>query len=95
MLAHGIHDFEPEQVIDVFDAAGIKKPDRRDLVVIEVAEGSRVAGSFTLNAFCAAPVVVAKQNLAACGAHDAWPTGLDGGAWGTAVCHAPGLVDRQ
>ena len=51
--------------------AGIKKPDRRDLVVIEVAEGSRVAGSFTLNAFCAAPVVVAKQNLAACGAHDA------------------------
>ncbi|NLC22486.1 MAG: bifunctional ornithine acetyltransferase/N-acetylglutamate synthase, partial [Halomonadaceae bacterium] len=51
--------------------AGIKKPDRRDLVVIEMAEGSRVAGSFTLNAFCAAPVVVAKQNLAACGAHDA------------------------
>ncbi|MDX5434449.1 MAG: bifunctional glutamate N-acetyltransferase/amino-acid acetyltransferase ArgJ [Halomonas sp.] len=46
--------------------AGIKKPGRRDLVVIEIAEGARVAGSFTLNAFCAAPVTVAKEHLAAC-----------------------------
>ncbi|MEC9482667.1 MAG: bifunctional ornithine acetyltransferase/N-acetylglutamate synthase, partial [Halomonas sp.] len=45
--------------------AGIKKPDRRDLVVIEVAEGSRVAGTFTRNAFCAAPVHVARRHLAA------------------------------
>ena len=50
--------------------AGIKKPNRRDLVVIEMAEGSRVAGSFTLNAFCAAPVVVARQHLATCRAND-------------------------
>ncbi len=46
--------------------AGIKKPGRRDLVVIEVPAGARVAGSFTLNAFCAAPVTVARENLAEC-----------------------------
>ncbi|MCC5882727.1 MAG: bifunctional glutamate N-acetyltransferase/amino-acid acetyltransferase ArgJ [Halomonas sp.] len=46
--------------------AGIKKPGRRDLVVIEIPEGARVAGSFTLNAFCAAPVTVAKEHLAEC-----------------------------
>jgi len=45
--------------------AGIKKPDRRDLVVIEVPEGARVAGTFTRNAFCAAPVTVAREHLAA------------------------------
>lgn len=44
-------------------AAGIKKPERRDLVVIEIAEGASVAGTFTRNAFCAAPVHVAKHHL--------------------------------
>ncbi|SHF49799.1 glutamate N-acetyltransferase [Modicisalibacter ilicicola DSM 19980] len=44
--------------------AGIKKPDRRDLVVIEVPQGARVAGTFTRNAFCAAPVHVAREHLA-------------------------------
>ncbi|PAU75681.1 bifunctional glutamate N-acetyltransferase/amino-acid acetyltransferase ArgJ [Halomonas salipaludis] len=44
--------------------AGIKKPDRRDLVVIEIAPGATVAGTFTRNAFCAAPVHVAKRHLA-------------------------------
>lgn len=43
--------------------AGIKKPGRRDLVVIEIAEGATVAGTFTRNAFCAAPVRVAKRHL--------------------------------
>ncbi|SFT32692.1 bifunctional glutamate N-acetyltransferase/amino-acid acetyltransferase ArgJ [Halomonas saccharevitans] len=46
--------------------AGIKKPERRDLVVIEIPEGARVAGTFTRNAFCAAPVTVAREHLAAC-----------------------------
>ena len=46
--------------------AGIKKPGRRDLVVIEIPEGARVAGAFTRNAFCAAPVTVAREHLAAC-----------------------------
>ncbi|MBL8251539.1 MAG: bifunctional glutamate N-acetyltransferase/amino-acid acetyltransferase ArgJ [Candidatus Competibacter sp.] len=45
--------------------AGIKYPDRRDLVVIEVAAGARAAAVFTQNAFCAAPVTVARAHLAA------------------------------
>ena len=43
--------------------AGIKYPDRRDLVLIEVNPGASCAAVFTRNAFCAAPVTVAKQNL--------------------------------
>ena len=43
--------------------AGIKKPGRRDLVVLELAPGSHCAGVFTRNAFCAAPVVVAREHL--------------------------------
>ncbi|MCC6136523.1 MAG: bifunctional glutamate N-acetyltransferase/amino-acid acetyltransferase ArgJ [Candidatus Contendobacter sp.] len=45
--------------------AGIKYPDRRDLVVIEAAAGTRVAAVFTRNAFRAAPVTVARVHLAA------------------------------
>lgn len=45
-------------------SAGIKKPGRKDLVLMELAEGSQVAGVFTRNAFCAAPVQVAKAHLA-------------------------------
>ncbi len=44
--------------------AGIKYPDRRDLVAIETAAGTHVAAVFTRNAFCAAPVVVARAHLA-------------------------------
>ena len=46
-------------------SAGIKKVGRIDTVVFELAEGSSVAGVFTLNAFCAAPVTVAKKHLVA------------------------------
>ena len=46
-------------------SAGIKKPGRRDITLIELAPGSQVAGVFTQNRFCAAPVVVCKQHLAA------------------------------
>lgn len=45
-------------------SAGIKTPGRKDLVVMEIAEGSTAAGLFTQNSFCAAPVSVAKQHLA-------------------------------
>lgn len=44
--------------------AHIKKPDRRDLVVFEFVAGSVCAATFTTNAFCAAPVIVAKEHLA-------------------------------
>ena len=45
--------------------AGIKKPGRRDLVIIEIAANSTCAAVFTRNAFCAAPVTVARAHLAA------------------------------
>ena len=44
-------------------SAGIKTAGRADLVVMELAAGSTVAGLFTQNAFCAAPVIVAKEHL--------------------------------
>ena len=44
--------------------AGIKKSNRRDLVIFEIAPDSNVAGVFTKNRFCAAPVHVAKKYLA-------------------------------
>ena len=46
-------------------SAGIKKVGRRDVVLFELAEGSSVAGVFTKNAFCAAPVTVCREHLAA------------------------------
>ena len=47
-----------------FAEAYIKKPNRKDVLVIKLAEGSHVAGVFTQNRFCAAPVVLCKQFLA-------------------------------
>ena len=46
-------------------AAGIRYKDRKDLVLIELAPGSTCAAVFTTNAFCAAPVIVAREHLAA------------------------------
>jgi glutamate N-acetyltransferase/amino-acid N-acetyltransferase len=43
--------------------AHIKKPNRKDLLLVTIAEGSRVSGVFTQNAFCAAPVLVCKEHL--------------------------------
>jgi glutamate N-acetyltransferase/amino-acid N-acetyltransferase len=45
--------------------AGVRKANRRDLVVFRLAEGSAVAGVFTKNRFCAAPVQVCREHLAA------------------------------
>jgi glutamate N-acetyltransferase/amino-acid N-acetyltransferase len=44
-------------------SAGIKKPGRRDVVLVEICDGATVAATFTQNAFCAAPVSIAKQHL--------------------------------
>ncbi|GHU32087.1 hypothetical protein FACS189497_13460 [Betaproteobacteria bacterium] len=43
--------------------AGIRKANRRDVTVIELAPDSRVAGVFTQNRFCAAPVIVCQEHL--------------------------------
>jgi len=45
--------------------ANIKKPNRKDLLIMQIEPQSTVAGVFTLNRFCAAPVIVAKEHLAA------------------------------
>ena len=44
--------------------ANIKRPDRKDLLVMQLCDGARVAGVFTKNRFCAAPVIVAREHLA-------------------------------
>jgi len=43
--------------------AGVRKANRKDLLVMRLAEGSAVAGVFTRNRFCAAPVVLCKRSL--------------------------------
>lgn len=65
-----IPSLSPEQLLPVAGVtlgiaeAGIKKPGRKDLLVMALAEGAQVAGVFTQNRFCAAPVIVAKRHLA-------------------------------
>jgi glutamate N-acetyltransferase/amino-acid N-acetyltransferase len=44
-------------------AAGIRKADRTDLLLITLAKGTQVAGLFTQNRFCAAPVLLARRHL--------------------------------
>ena len=52
--------------------AGIKKANRKDLLVITLSPGTQVAGVFTLNRFCAAPVQL-------CRAHLDWVTQMNSG----------------
>ena len=44
--------------------AGVRKKNRKDLLVVEIAAESRVAGVFTRNRYCAAPVLVCRDHLA-------------------------------
>lgn len=53
-------------------SAGIRKSGRKDLLVVAFAPGTQVAGVFTQNAFCAAPVQVCRQHLAQAGGGRAW-----------------------
>jgi glutamate N-acetyltransferase/amino-acid N-acetyltransferase len=57
--------------------AGVRKANRRDLVVFVLDEGAAVAGVFTSNRFCAAPVQLCREHLAA--------QGGDGGPGGSAI----------
>jgi len=45
--------------------AGIRKADRKDVLVVRIAEGASVGGVFTRNRFCAAPVTVCREHIAA------------------------------
>jgi glutamate N-acetyltransferase/amino-acid N-acetyltransferase len=48
--------------------ANIRKPGRKDLLVMKLDQGARAAGVFTSNRFCAAPVLVAREHLSHSGA---------------------------
>jgi len=60
---------DPKQLLPVkgvslgVTEAGIRKAGRKDLLVMKLESGARVAGVFTQNRFCAAPVTVARQHL--------------------------------
>ena len=43
--------------------ANIRKAHRKDLLLMVLSEGARVAGVFTRNRFCAAPVIVARAHV--------------------------------
>ena len=80
--------------------AEIRKPDRADLLVMRIDPGARAAGVFTRNRLCAAPVVVAREHLAAMDSSETVRalvvntgfanagTGKDGLADARAVCQA-------
>ncbi|MCI1014513.1 bifunctional glutamate N-acetyltransferase/amino-acid acetyltransferase ArgJ [Herbaspirillum sp. C7C2] len=44
--------------------AGVRKANRKDVLVMKLAETATVAGVFTKNRFCAAPVQICQANLA-------------------------------
>lgn len=77
--------------------AGVRKANRKDLTVFLLDEGSSVAGVFTKNRFCAAPVQICREHLAAGAAIRAMVvntgnanagTGADGLARANATCAA-------
>lgn len=60
----GLPELHPVPGIEVATlSAGIKTEGRRDMVLFSLSPDSRVAAVFTRNAFCAAPVVVAREHL--------------------------------
>jgi glutamate N-acetyltransferase/amino-acid N-acetyltransferase len=58
-------DLHPIEGLELgFAEAGIRKAGRRDLMLVRLAPGARVAGVFTCNSFAAAPVQVCREHLA-------------------------------
>src|SRR5450830_340220 len=58
-------DLKPVAGIELgYAEAGVRKANRKDLLVMKLAPTATVAGVFTLNRFCAAPVQVCKTHLA-------------------------------
>jgi glutamate N-acetyltransferase / amino-acid N-acetyltransferase len=59
-------DLHPVPGIELAIAmAGVRKANRKDVLVMRLAPGAQVAGVFTQNRFCAAPVTVCRKNLSA------------------------------
>ncbi len=79
--------------------AGVRKANRKDLLLVRLAQGATVAGVFTQNRFCAAPVILARKHLATNASPRALVvntgnanagTGDDGLARALAICTAVG-----
>ena len=65
LSAPAAHSLLPIKGVELgFAQANIRKQNRKDLLVIRLSAGTRVAGVFTKNQFCAAPVALCKQHLA-------------------------------
>jgi glutamate N-acetyltransferase / amino-acid N-acetyltransferase len=69
-MAVNFPPIEPEQLHPVecvtlgWAEANIRKPNRKDVLVMSIEPGATVAGVFTSNRFCAAPVTVCREHLA-------------------------------
>ncbi len=91
-MTKSVLPFEPVAGVRVAAAAaGIRYQGRDDLVLFELPEGSACAAVFTRNAFCAAPVQVARRHLAA--AAPRWLLVNSGNA--NAGTGARGLADAE
>lgn len=62
-LSSPAHLYPVEGIRIATTGAEIRYADRDDMLLLHLAEGSSVAAVFTQNKFCAAPVIVAKENL--------------------------------
>ena len=66
LAAPNPHDLHPVKGVALGVAmAGVRKANRKDLVAFVLDAGTQVAGVFTQNRFCAAPVQVCREHLAA------------------------------
>ena len=74
--------------------AHIRKPGRKDLTVIQIDPGASVAGVFTQNRFCAAPVQVCRQHLELMAGQDLRALVINTGC-ANAGTGAQGLADAQ
>ena len=74
--------------------ARIRKPGRKDVTVIQIAPGASVAGVFTQNRFCAAPVQVCRRHLQATGGQDVRALVINTGC-ANAGTGAQGLADAE
>jgi glutamate N-acetyltransferase / amino-acid N-acetyltransferase len=98
LVAPNPHDLHPVKGVALGIAmAGVRKANRRDLTVIALPAGAQVAGVFTQNRFCAAPVQLCRAHLEHGGAIRALVintgnanagTGDDGLARARSVCTA-------
>ena len=74
--------------------AQIRKPGRKDLTVVQIAPGASVAGVFTQNRFCAAPVQVCREHLRSTGGQDVRALVINTGC-ANAGTGAQGLADAR